>query len=161
MYVEIIAYICGMEKFLEKFDDKYSVTDDGRVYSYKGKRKELTGKVTKSGYREVLINHKGSRLYLYVNRLVETNYIQNPEGKRTVNHKDGDKLNNHVSNLEWLSDSENLIHARDKGMLKYSKIDMETAEKIRLDSGTCRELAIKYNLSKSQINYIKNSKRWA
>ena len=50
-----------MEKQLEQFNNQYSVTDTGIVYSLKGKKKELIGKIMKSGYREVVLNHKGKR----------------------------------------------------------------------------------------------------
>ena len=50
-----------MEKQLEQFNNQYSVTDTGIVYSLKGKKKELIGKITKSGYREVVLNHKGEK----------------------------------------------------------------------------------------------------
>ena len=56
-----LLYIYIMEKKLEQFDNQYSVTDIGIVYSLKGKKKELIGKITKSRYREVVINHKGKR----------------------------------------------------------------------------------------------------
>jgi hypothetical protein len=48
----------------------------------------------------------------YLHRLVAQKYISNPNQKKTVNHKDGNRLNNKVTNLEWLTISENLEHAR-------------------------------------------------
>ena len=136
------------------------MTSDGIAYSYKGNKKQLKGPIKKSGYIQILINHKGVRDYILLHRLIAETFIQNPLKKRTVNHKDGNKLNNKVSNLEWMTDSENLIHARDNGLLKTCKIDMVIANKIRADSGTNRGLAKKYKISKTQIGYIKNNKRW-
>ena len=146
-----------------EFRDGYFVTENGCIYSKKakdGKLRELKGKVRKSGYREVLVTVKGVREFLLVHRVVAQFFIANPEGKRTVNHIDCDKLNNKASNLEWATDSENLKHARDNGLLKTCKITMDVAEKIRADSGTHAELSKKYKLSKTQIGYIRQGKRW-
>ena len=148
-----------MEKQLKQFDNQYSVTETGVVYSLKGNKKELIGKISTSGYREVVINHKGKKKYLLVHRLVAENFIQNEFNARTVNHKDGNKQNNTIENLEWCSDSMNLIHARNNGLL-HTKIDNETAEQIKNDNGTIRELSKKYGISKTQIGYIKQGKRW-
>jgi hypothetical protein len=148
-----------MEKLLEKFGNKYSVSDNGIIYSLKGNKKELKGKIGNSGYREILINHNGIRKYFLVHRLVAINFISNEFNKRTINHIDGNKLNNSVENLEWNTDSENQNHAIEKKLIKH-KIDFEIAEKIRNDIGSNRELAIKYNLGKTQIGYIKLNKRW-
>ena len=148
-----------MEKQLKQFDNQYSVTDTGIVYSLKGNKKELIGKISNSGYREVVINHKGKKKYLLVHRLVAENFIYNEFKARTVNHKDGNKLNNSVDNLEWCSDSNNLIHARDNGLLKI-KIDKKISEQIKNEIGTIREIAKKYGIAKTQVGYIKQGKRW-
>ncbi len=148
-----------MEKQLKQFDNQYSVTDTGIVYSLKGNKKELIGKISNSGYREVVINHKGKKKYLLVHRLVAENFIYNEFKARTVNHKDGNKLNNSVDNLEWCSDSNNLIHARDNGLLKI-KIDKKISEQIKNEIGTIREIAKKYGIGKTQVGYIKQGKRW-
>ena len=148
-----------MEKQLKQFDNQYSVTDTGIVYSLKGNKKELIGKISNSGYREVVINHKGKKKYLLVHRLVAENFIYNEFNARTVNHKDGNKLNNSVDNLEWCSDSNNLIHARDNCLLKI-KIDKKISEQIKNEIGTIREIAKKYGIGKTQVGYIKQGKRW-
>ena len=148
-----------MEKHLEKFDNQYSVTDNGIVYSLKGNKKELKGKVTNAGYREVILSHKGNKKYILVHRLVAETFIENSKNLRTVNHKDGNKLNNNIDNLEWMSDSENLKHARDCGLLS-NKITKDVAKQIFKDKGTIMELAKKYNIGKTQIGYIKQGKRW-
>lgn len=148
-----------MEILLNQFDNKYSVSDEGCVFSLKGERKALVGKIHKSGYREVLINHNGKRKYILVHRLVLQTFKENTGNKRTVNHIDGNKLNNRLENLEWATDSENQIHAI-KNKLILHKINYEIAEKIREDKGSHRELAIKYNIGKTTIGYIKKNKRW-
>lgn len=148
-----------MEILLDMFDNKYSVTSQGEVYSLKGKKKKLIGKIHKGGYREILINHNKKRKYILVHRLILSTFTENLGDKRTVNHKDGNKLNNALSNLEWATDSENQIHAI-KTKLVNHKINFEIAEQIRGENGSHRELAIKYGLGKTMIGYIKNNKRW-
>jgi hypothetical protein len=149
-----------MEKILSQFNNKYSVSDTGIVYSLKGKKKELKGKIKESGYREILINHLGNRSYILVHRLVLEAFKDNPENKDTVNHIDGNKLNNSLSNLEWATYQENQIHARNTGLCKSNKINMTIARMIRADKGSHRNLAEKYGLKKTQIGYIKKNKRW-
>jgi hypothetical protein len=148
-----------MEKKLKQFDNKYSVNDIGDVFSLKGNKKKLKGKITKNGYRQLLINHNGIRNYVLEHKIILSAFIDNVNNKRTVNHKDGNKLNNNLNNLEWATDSENQLHAIDNKLIKH-KINYIIAENIRNDIGTYRELSIKYNIGKTQIGYIKNNKRW-
>lgn len=72
----------------------------------------LKGRISKSGYFQVSIAEKESGHFKnqYIHRLVAIYFINNPEGKREVNHKDGNKLNNKVENLEWVTSSENQKH---------------------------------------------------
>lgn len=98
------------------FNGDYSVTDDGRVISYKRKGKqELVGGAY-GGYRIVTIWVNGKQENHYVHRLVAEAFIPNPEDKPEVNHKDGNKQNNNVNNLEWCTSSENNYHAQQQGL---------------------------------------------
>ena len=58
----------------------------------------------------------------FIHRIVASEFIDNPENKRTVNHKDGNKCNNHVDNLEWATYAENNKHARDTGLIKLNPV---------------------------------------
>ena len=146
---------------LSLFDGKYEVSDTGKVFSLaRESRRELVGKVGNNGYRSVLLTVDGKRLHRLVHRLVAEAFIPNTLGKRTVNHRDGCKLNNNVENLEWMTDSENLSHAREKGLLN-TKISRCIANKIKEEEGTNRFLAEKYGVSKTLVGQIKNGERWA
>lgn len=145
---------------LSLFDGKYGASSDGEIISYVGMTKKLVGKIGKSGYRMVVLIINGKKQYHNVHRIIAKAFIPNPKGLREVNHKDGNKLNNAVSNLEWVTTRENQIHARDYGLEAKCKINMDIANKIRADVGTHRELAKKYGLSKTQIGLIRQNKRW-
>lgn len=72
--------------------------------------------ISNTGYKRVTLckEHKGKQFFTH--RLVALAFIDNIDLKPQVNHKDGDKLNNQVSNLEWCTQSENVIHAYKTGL---------------------------------------------
>lgn len=99
------------------FNGEYSVSDDGRVFSNErttGQRcrysRELKQVADTKGYMRVhfCINYKKSTAK--VHRLVAELFIPNPDNKPQVNHIDGNKKNNNVSNLEWVTNQENMNH---------------------------------------------------
>lgn len=88
----------------------YSVDRQGNVYNKAGV--QLRQEKTRNGYRRVtLSNGKAERKRFLVHRLVAEAFIPNPEGKAQVNHKDQDRTNNHVDNLEWVTPLENLNYS--------------------------------------------------
>ena len=75
---------------------------------------KLNPEETKKGYLRVdLYDEKGKRKHFKVHRLVAQAFIENPDGKPQVNHKDGNKHNNSVTNLEWVTDAENKDHRKE------------------------------------------------
>lgn len=76
---------------------------------YKPASTSLTGGHPGSQYYALSVNHLPEK---YVHRLVAYAFIPNPENKRTIDHIDGDKLNNHVSNLRWATHAENQLYYR-------------------------------------------------
>ena len=88
-------------RFIEANSD-YMVSDHGRILSFKGKSKLIiSSSITAKGYEYVAIRQKGIYVGYSVHRLVATAFIPNPKRLPQVNHLDGNKLNNHVANLEW------------------------------------------------------------
>lgn len=150
-------------KVLSLFDGKYSVCSDGYVLSNVGnKQKRLVGKITRTGYRMVVLTVNHKKQYPLVHRLVAMAFIPNPENKPQVNHKDGNKDNNNVNNLEWVDVKTNQLHCRDNLSPKYCKINSETANLIRKEKGLSqREIGLKYGLKHTQVGYILQNKRWA
>ena len=94
-------------KDIPGYEGLYGVTKDGKVYSFRTK-KFLKPAVDKGGYLYVcLTNNKTKKTYLS-HRLVALTYIPNPNNYPQVNHKDENKQNNHVSNLEWCTNKYNI-----------------------------------------------------
>lgn len=93
------------EKWLpiKNFEDRYRISSFGNVYSLRSGRK-IIPQLQKSGYLNVKID---GRTY-NIHRMVAEHFIQNPNIYPCINHKDGDKQNNHVDNLEWCTPSYNL-----------------------------------------------------
>jgi len=101
----------------------YYINENGEIISTKrvDKGKILKGWVNDYGYRRVKLTLEGKEIRTFVHNLVALTFISNPENKPCINHKDGDKLNNNVNNLEWCTWSENLKHAHDTGLRKSGK----------------------------------------
>lgn len=94
---------------LEKYPN-YGVDKAGNVFSFYS-NKRLKPIVDKYGYLIVTVYNKGTRKNVKIHRLVAETFLNNPFHKPHVNHKDGDKQNNSVDNLEWCTAIENTQHA--------------------------------------------------
>lgn len=107
----------------EGVKDYYYIDKEGRVISYyKGRRRELSCPPNRKGYSHVGLRKKdGRRQSLLVHRLIAMAFISNPDGKEQVNHMDGDKRNNRISNLEWATNTENMRHSWAIGLREAKK----------------------------------------
>lgn len=123
----------------------YSVSVDGQVRNDKTWR-ILSGRVKK--YKRVTLTNGEITKHLQVHRLVATAFIPNPENKTDVNHKDGNGLNNAVSNLEWTTRSENMLH-------KCYVLDREPQMKAVL----CVESGVIYRSQKAAARQMRGDHR--
>ena len=111
--------------------DNYAVSNMGKIKNVRT-GKEIKQVENKNGYLMVSICQNGKKATFRVHRLVALMFIPNPENKEEVNHINGDKKNNCVSNLEWNTHKENDNHARKTGLKHDNKpikiTDLETGE---------------------------------
>jgi hypothetical protein len=99
------------------YEGLYQASTFGRIKSLvRRKERVLKPTVRRDGYASVKICGKKQQRKL-VHRLVAETFLANPQNKREVNHLDGNKTNNSISNLEWVSPSENKKHAYKTGLI--------------------------------------------
>ena len=98
----------------------YKITPSGRIFNRHGRRlTPYNNPVT--GYAQISLTRDGERHCTTVHRLLAETFLNNPAGKEQVNHVDGDKLNNHAANLEWVTAQENVDHAHARGLYRKNK----------------------------------------
>lgn len=160
---------------IPEYEGRYLISDSGDVYSIRRQGSDggmIRQHENSNGYAcvDLWTGHKKKKEL--VHRLVAKTYLEKKEGKEFVNHKDGNKKNNHVSNLEWCNRSENMKHAVLHGL---NKIPMLSNEKhpnhkltdIQVDEIRTlfskgmngAELGRKYGVSKNQIYNIVHGKQ--
>ena len=117
---------------IQNFED-YSIDEFGNVYSNKyNKHKILKQQYHCKGYKVVTLVKRELKKTLKVHRLVAQAFIPNPLNKEQVNHKDGNKENNHILNLEWATQSENQLHAHKTGLMdnKIEKLKLISSKRV-------------------------------
>lgn len=117
-------------KYIEGVEGRYMISNFGRIKrvervidsnANKGLKTRLPEKIispqiSKFGYRHVRLATSKGKIDRTIHRLVAIAFVDNPEGKPVVDHIDGNKENNHYSNLEWVSYAENNQRAYDTGL---------------------------------------------
>lgn len=149
----------------------YKVTRDGRIFSYKGSEVREMSQSYVRKYKTVSLTIEGKTLNKYVHRLVAECFCEKREGCNEVDHVDGNKLNNHADNLEWVTRSENMKRAYDSGLIdnrgsnsalsKTTEEDVLEMRRLWDEGGTKqRELAEMFGVARSQVSAIVNRKQW-
>ena len=141
----------------------YEITENGEVINIHNGHKRVLQPNTK-GYLRVMINGKN----LFVHRLVAEKYVPNPENKPQVNHIDGNKLNNHYTNLEWVTNQENRNHAIECGLhtmgedCSWSKLNNDKVKFIRKHQNdiTVKEFTELFNVTRKTIEKVINFESW-
>lgn len=158
----------------------YEVSSSGRVRSidhFDSLGRKQIGKVLKpkldsrKHYLHVCLYKDGKSIPVNIHRLVATEFIENPNGYKEVNHKDEDKTNNAVSNLEWCTHKYNNNYGSKRESTRgannpMSKITQDVAEFIKKHhlscGGTMRniELSKMFNLSPTHVCAVAHGRRW-
>lgn len=142
--------------------DDYIITKDGNIINKK-RGNILKPQPNGKGYLRVWIGKK----LCFVHRLVAKEYIPNPNNLPQVNHKDGNKLNNHVDNLEWVTNQTNRTHAIENRLhlcgeqCSYSKLNESDVIFIRSNKElSINQLAEKFGVSRGTISDIIHFRTW-
>lgn len=138
---------------IKKMEDwPYSVTEDGQVLNKNNK--PMRQWIDNVGYKQCNLYKDGKKKYVRVHRLVAELFVPNPNNLPQVNHIDGNKLNNHYTNLEWVNNSQNTKHAFDNGLISKKRLKCrignntydsirEASEKEKINRKTLTEILYK------------------
>src|SRR5690349_10770023 len=157
-------------KTISGYGQLYKISNFGRVKSLSKSNEEAILKAGKTkGYYHIVLKYNDNRKNYRIHRLVAEYFIPNTENKPFVNHKDGDKSNNHWTNLEWCTAKENTRHAIKMGLMDcnfgenslFSKLTNKEAIDIFNSTLNNRELAKKYNITPEGVSLIKIGRNWS
>lgn len=158
---EVFVEVCGYEEY-------FCISNLGNLFS-KRSRKILKQNKNSSGYLSVATKiggRSGTNKCFIIHRLVAEHFIPRVLGKDFVNHIDGIKHNNILSNLEWVTKSENSIHAVKLGLIssgtdcKNSKFSDEDIRYIRSATSKIGLLADIFNVHSSTISKIRSKETY-
>lgn len=116
-----------MFKIIPNTGGRYEISNNGNIYD--NELFQLTPQGTnKFGYKMASIRTNGKQKLCSVHRLVALAFVLNVDNKPQVNHIDGDKKNNKSINLEWVTNKENCIHARDNGLSTKESLMIQVSQ---------------------------------
>lgn len=155
-------------KAVKGYEGLYEVSNFGQVRGLKRGRTLSPRANCRTGYLEVNLRRSGTQKTVRVHRLVAEAFLPNPFGLLEVNHKDEDKNNNSVDNLEWCDRHYNTSYGnRNKVLCEHlrkrcAKISPKDVEKIKLlrDNKSVLEIAHMFGISDSQVYRILKGVNW-
>ena len=173
---DVIGYedlykISNKGKIIRKEFSKIDRMGINRTYS----EKEIFPSINSSGYKKIVLRKNGVGKNEYLHRLLAIHFIPNPDNLPNVNHKDGNKLNCNLSNLEWCTVAENSQHAYDNDLRyvtgynrtivgnntrRFSEDDVLEIKRYYNDGWTQKEIAEYMGCYDSTINNIVNGKNY-
>lgn len=168
------------------YEGRLEITRCGKVRSvermvrsrYNSQRRmptrELSPFVLNSGYPAIQVRFDGKRKNVLLHRMLAEAFIPNPMGKPCINHIDGNKANFNLSNLEWVTHSENIRHALSAGLMNApssgpgdkspaAKLTWEQVDHIRalINLGaTQASVARRFGISKGAVGFIARNETW-
>lgn len=140
--------------------DLYMVDPYGRVYSLY-KKKLLKPYTSSFGYWKLVLYNEDEKVNKKIHRLVAAAFIDNPDTKPQVNHKNGNKKDNRVSNLEWVTTKENTHHAWETGLCSSVLTSKEVAVIWSRRNLPLEDTAKLFGVSRVNISRIYSGKIWA
>ncbi len=158
-----------LEIDIDEIEKKYIINRDGTLTN-RNRGNIVFGSRNTLGYNRFCFG----KIYFLAHRVIATKYIPTIEGKDYINHIDGNKQNNEISNLEWCTMKENIRHARDTNLFREEHIPHNFGEDhyksrlkecdviaiLKLRNKSSQEIAEKYNVSKSAIDHIFRGRSW-
>lgn len=148
-----------------------SRTVSGSGFSGSITKRLIVGKPRKIQYQHKYPSIRDRKQFFRVHRMVAILFVENPDNKPEVNHIDGNKLNFHYKNLEWVTRLENTKHAVDNGLLnppkgrnhwnvKLDEIQVKTIRLCLSDGMTQQRLADYFKVNRTCISAIKLNYHW-
>lgn len=165
------------------FENRFKISNYGRLISFNRSERsrilpeeiEIRGTIDKAGYKSSTLRMIGKKRWcVRVHTLVALHFVKNnkPDEYDTVNHMDGNKLNNYAGNLEWCTRGENMAHAFRIGLvdkkgekshaakLKEPQV-LEMREKHQTGQYTQSRLGIEYGITRRHVSDIVNRVCWS
>lgn len=169
-------------KAIAGYEGYYEVSDTGKIRSVdrvvinRGFPQRLKGvtlrhNLNQNGYPYVIICKNGKTKCQCIHKAVAAAFVDNPDGRRVINHKDGNKQNNNASNLEWTTSLENNLHALRTGLRVPTRGEKQGKSVLkehqvyeirrRADSGeSVKKLAQEFGVKEAAVSAVKHRRTW-